>query len=124
LIDIKSTARATFRNAVIELPNGIGLSSFQIAEYTQNGNNVTTGLVGALASAKVTLQDAGLSMARTDGYAVSRNVVDGATNVEIFKATITNTADLPVDLTQLVISKVSGLSPAYNGDVVATIAGS
>jgi len=122
LIDIKSTAGSDFRNAVVELPNGLGLSAFDIAEYTANGNTVTTGLVGALASAKVTIQDAGLSMARTDGFPVSRNVVDGATNVEIFRATITNTADLPVNITQLVFAKLSGST--YNGDIVATIQGS
>lgn len=58
-------------------------------------------------------------MARTDGFAITRNVVDGATNVPVFTATLSNTSDLPVTITQLVFEKTAAYT--FNGDVVATI---
>lgn len=120
LVDLKSTA-TDYQNHTIKLSQGLSLASFDTAEYVSTANNAKSNLVGSLSSATLTIQNAGLSMARTDGFAATRTVINDSSNVAVFTATLTNTSDTPVKVTQLTFANVA--TPKFDGNVTLRLRG-
>lgn len=104
-VDVKSNAgnNAKFQASINQLS-----SLLDTAEYELSGNSVSSNEVtGTATGAIITVGGATLSAAKTDGYASTRNVVVGTSNISLGKFTV-KAANDTVKITQIKIASTTG----------------
>lgn len=106
MVGVKSTATSSanikFKVVGTEFVNG------ESPEYVSSGNSVDSDDVnGSPVGAIITVAGAGLTIARNDGYAADRSIVQGTTDVSLGKFNVKATSDT-VTLTSIEVAANSG----------------
>ena len=104
-VDVKSNATNDHK-----FQAGLNLvaSLLDTAEYELSGNTVTSNeITGTATGAIITVGGATLSAAKTDGYASTRNVVVGTSNISLGKFTV-KAANDTVKITQIKVASTTG----------------